>query len=49
MEAMSATTIEVGDLDDSALLEAASPPEGQRIYERLGFTLASAPRMKRIL
>ena len=30
-------------------IDLSATPEGQRIYERLGFTLASAPRMKRIL
>ena len=30
-------------------IDLSATPEGQRIYERLGFTLASAPRMKRML
>ena len=30
-------------------IDLSATPEGQRIYERLGFTLASAPRLKRIL
>jgi GNAT superfamily N-acetyltransferase len=30
-------------------IDLSATPEGQRIYERLGFTLTSAPRMKRML
>jgi RimJ/RimL family protein N-acetyltransferase len=30
-------------------IDLSATPEGQRIYDRLGFTLTSAPRMKRIL
>ena len=30
-------------------IDLSATPEGQRIYARLGFTIASAPRMKRIL
>lgn len=30
-------------------VDLSATPDGQRTYERLGFTLASAPRMKRML
>ncbi len=30
-------------------IDLSATPDGQRTYERLGFTLASAPRMKRML
>ena len=30
-------------------VDLSATPEGQRIYERLGFTLTSAPRMKLVL
>jgi GNAT superfamily N-acetyltransferase len=41
----------VGWAQDLAVdrIDLSATPQGQRIYERLGFTLASAPRMKRIL
>ncbi|GLZ77954.1 hypothetical protein Afil01_27610 [Actinorhabdospora filicis] len=34
---------------DADRLDLSATPEGQRLYDRLGFTLTSAPRMKLVL
>jgi hypothetical protein len=34
---------------DADRIDLSATPEGQRIYEQLGFTLTSAPRMKLVL
>jgi len=34
---------------DADRVDLSATPEGQRIYERVGFTLTSAPRMKLVL
>jgi GNAT superfamily N-acetyltransferase len=48
------TTVVLGVLDwarsvDADRVDLSATPEGQRLYEKLGFTMTSAPRMKLVL